>query len=267
MKKRTLLGIVAVIITCLIFVSCEKNELVVPEEPTEDLFFNVNGVSFRMVKVEGGQFRMGNEGFLFNVVEDEIPTHNVSLSSFYIGETEVTQELWEALMEDNPSIQSAEDRMRCPVENVSWNDCQIFIERLNEYTGRVFALPTEAQWEFAARGGINNSEYEFSGSNDIEKVGWYENNSPAPRPVKGKEANALKLYDMCGNVAEWCNDWYGIYSSSFQENPLGHHSGTKRVVRGGSWNSPEQDCRNTARDAHAQYYSCSYIGFRLVIKY
>jgi formylglycine-generating enzyme required for sulfatase activity len=266
MKIKRSVGVFAIIAVFLASVSCtEKQELTATEAPNDNVF-NVNGVKFEMIKVEGGIFRMGNDGYLFEVVEDEMPSHNVSLSTFYIGETEVTQELWEAVMGYNPSAQSFEDRSQYPVDNVSWDDCQTFIATLNSITGRVFGLPTEAQWEYAARGGVNKNDYTYSGSNNVQKVCWFSENTPMSRQIKTKEPNTLGIYDMSGNVAEWCSDWYGLYSSTFQENPLGHHSGTKRVVRGGSWNSSETGCRNTARSSETPDFKSSAIGFRLVLK-
>lgn len=265
MKIRQLIGILSFTVTILAFVSCEKYELVEPEPVTDNLVFDVNGVKFTMVKIKEGTFRMGNEGYLFDVVEDETPSHNVFLNTFYIGETEVTQELWEAVMGYNPSALTGDEKQQSPVESVSWNDCQTFIDSLNSITGRVFSLPTEAQWEYAARGGNKLNDYTFSGSDNIQKVGWYNDNTAAPRTVKGKEPNKVELYDMTGNVAEWCNDWYGLYSGSYQENPTGHSSGTKRVVRGGGWTSVEADCRNTARSSQTPDYKNSAIGFRLAL--
>lgn len=266
MKIRQLIWIISFVFVSAALHSCEeKQELVIPEEAEDDIVFNVNGVSFKMVKIEGSIFRMGSDGVLFEVVENETPSHNVSLSDYYIGETEVTQELWVAVMGNNPSAQNHAESNTCPVENVSWDDCQMFIDSLNAITGRVFSLPTEAQWEYAARDGIKLSEYLFSGSDNIQKVCWYSGNTPSSRSVKGKEPNKIGLYDMSGNVAEWCNDWYGMYSGSFQEDPIGHHSGTKRVIRGGGWTSSEKDCRNTARDCQTPDFKNSSLGFRLAL--
>lgn len=267
MNLKKMFGVVAMGASLLLSACEEKAELIQPEPETGDVSFTVNGVSFTMKKVEGGHFRMGSDGYLFDVVEDEMPTHNVSLSTFHIGETEVTQALWTAVMGDNPSAQSVSDGSSYPVENVSWNDCQLFIERLNQLTGRIFGLPTEAQWEFAARGGMKDSGNKYSGSGNIQTVGWFADNAPAPRQVKQKEPNELGLYDMTGNVGEWCRDWYGLYSNTFQENPLGHHSGTRRVVRGGNWTAPDDRCRNTSRDAQSPEYHSSAIGLRLVLRY
>lgn len=182
-----------------------------------------------MVYVEGGTFIMGA---MINdlVYDDQKPTHRVTLSSFYIGRYEVTQEEWQAVMGSNPSEFRGNKN---PVDNVSWNDCQEFIRKLNALTGQNFRMPTEAEWEYAARGGNRSRGYVFSGSDDGDLVGWYGFDEQSTHPVGRKTPNELKLYDMTGNVFEWCNDWYGPYSSSSQTNPRGASSGSERVIRGG----------------------------------
>ena len=143
---------------------------------------------------------------------DESPVHSVTLSSYYMGETEVTQALWKAVMGNNPSRFKGDN---LPVENVSWNDCQEFIRKLKQKTGKNFRLPTEAEWEYAARGGKKSNGYKYSGSNNIGSVAWYDDNSSNQiHAVKGKRLNELGLYDMSGNVWEWCSDWYGQYLES-----------------------------------------------------
>ncbi len=196
--------------------------------------FTVNGVSFEMVHVEGGTFRMGATSEQEDDADsDEKPVHSVTLSSYYIGKTEVTQALWQAVMGSNPSNFKGAD---LPVECVSWNDCQEFIKKLNRLTGRNFRLPTEAEWEFACRGGNNSRGYKYSGSNDIDNVAWYDGNSgDQTHPVGTKAPNELGIYDMSGNVWEWCSDWYADYTSYSQTNPKGSQSGSYRVNRGGSW--------------------------------
>lgn len=188
-----------------------------------------------MVYVSGGKFTMGaTRDQLRNYVhckKDEKPTHRVTLSSYYIGKYEVTQAEWKAVMGCNPSKFKGDN---LPVEQVSWNDCQTFIRRLNSLTGKNFRLLTEAEWEFAARGGNNSRDYKYSGSNNIDSVAWYGHNSGGmTHPVGQKSPNELGLYDMTGNVSEWCQDWYGSYSSSSQTNPIGPFSGSTRVLRGG----------------------------------
>ena len=197
--------------------------------------FSVNAVQFKMVKVEGGTFQMGATSEQGSKAYDGgYPVHSVTLSDYYIGQTEVTQELWEAVMGSNPSYFEGDNQ--CPVENVSWNDCQEFIKKLNRLTGKNFRLPTEAEWEYAARGGNKSKGYKYSGSNDADAVAWYNKNSGSKtQPVAQKQSNELGLYDMSGNVWEWCQDWYGKYSSRSQSNPKGANTGSDRVLRGGSW--------------------------------
>ena len=206
----------------------------------------VNGVSFNMVRVDGGTFTMGatsEQGS--DADDDEKPAHQVTLSTYYIGETEVTQALWETVMGDNPSKFKGEN---LPVEKVSWKDCQKFISQLNTATGKRFRLPTEAEWEYAARGGSKSRGYKYSGSNDLGSVAWYDySNSSKTHNVKTKQPNELGLYDMSGNVWEWCQDWYGSYSSGSKTNPTGPSSGYKRVRRGGSWIYNARYCRSSIR--------------------
>ncbi|MDY5451435.1 MAG: SUMF1/EgtB/PvdO family nonheme iron enzyme [Alloprevotella sp.] len=204
--------------------------------------YTVNGVSFKMIAVKGGTFQMGNDDGYY---EWEYPVHQVTLSDYYIGETEVSQELWSAVMGCNPS--NFTGNMQRPVETVSWNDCQTFISRLNQLTGETFRLPTEAQWEYAARGGNKSKGYTYSGSNAIDDVAWYNYNSDRmTHPVKTKSPNELGIYDMSGNVWEWCSDWFGAHSSDAQTDPTGPATGSYRVVRGGSWTS---DCATGCRVA------------------
>ena len=227
--------------------------------------FPVNGVSFTMVGVEGGTFTMGatSEQGTSDPYDDEYPTHSVTLSDFAIGETEVTQELWRAVMGSNPSSFSGTN---LPVEMVSWNDCQTFIQKLNQLTGKKFRLPTEAEWEYAARGGNKSKGYKYAGSNTLGDVAWYEdNNSYRTHPVKQKQANELGLYDMSGNVWEWCQDRFGTYSSSAQTNPAGPASGSNRVYRGGSWNNFARYCRVSFRSSNAPTLYRSNLGLRLAL--
>ena len=224
----------------------------------------VKGVSFNMIKVQGGTFTMGTTSEQgSDVGNDEKPAHQVTLSDYYIGETEVTQELWKAVMGSNPSNFSG---MNLPVEMVSWDDCQTFITKLNQLTGKNFRLPTEAEWEYAARGGQKSRGYKYAGSNTLSDVAWYTDNSGSKtHPVKQKQANELGLYDMTGNVWEWCQDWYGSYSSNAQTNPTGPSSGSYRVNRGGSWNSSASRCRVAYRFGNSPGFRFSFLGFRVVL--
>ena len=226
--------------------------------------FTVNGVSFKMVAVEGGTFTMGATSEQGSDADsDESPTHKVTLSSYSIGETEVTQELWKAVMGSNPSYFSGNQN---PVESVSWNDCQTFITKLNQLTGKKFRLPTEAEWEYAARGGNKSKGYKYAGSKTIGDVAWYTSNSSSEtHPVKQKAANELGLYDMSGNVYEWCQNRYSSYSSSALTNPTGPSSGSYRVNRGGCWVSSAKNCRVSNRGSDTPSNSYSYIGLRLAL--
>lgn len=230
-------------------------------ETSEGNTYTVNGVSFVMVPVEGGTFKMGSTDS--DADSDESPVHNVTLSNFAIGQTEVTQELWTAVMGSNPSNWVGN---KLPVEKVSWNDCNTFITKLNQLTGKTFRLPTEAEWEFAARGGNLSQGYKYSGSNTIDDVAWYTSNSGSKTHEVGtKQANELGIYDMSGNVWEWCQDWYGSYSSSAQSNPTGASSGSYRVLRGGSCYYDATYCRVAYRYSPAPMYTLNGIGFRLAL--
>ena len=219
-----------------------------------------------MVQVEGGRFQMGGTPEQGSDANDwEKPVHEVTLSDYYMGKYEVRQSEWEAVMGNNPSYFKGDD---LPVENVSWEDCHEFIGRLNALTGLSFKLPTEAQWEYAARGGSLSKSYKFSGSNDLEEVGWYGSNSGNyTHRVGEKQPNELGLYDMSGNVWEWCEDWYGDYSSDSQSDPIGAVSGSFRVYRGGSRNSGARLCRVSYRLYNAPNRRNSFLGFRLVCSF
>ena len=231
---------------------------------TVSLSAELNKLINDMVYVSGGTFTMGGTSEQGSDAEsDEKPTHSVTLSSYYICKYEVTQALWRAVMGSNPSYFKGDN---LPVEQVSWNDCQTFINRLNSYTGRNFRLPTEAEWEFAARGGNYSRHYKYSGSNYLGDVAWYTDNSGSRTHTVGtKQANELGLYDMTGNVWEWCSDWYGSYSSYSQSNPTGPNSGSDRVLRGGSWNSYARSYRSSNRSYNAPSGSLRIFGFRLVL--
>jgi formylglycine-generating enzyme required for sulfatase activity len=225
--------------------------------------FTANGVTFKMMKVDGGTFSMGATSEQNDPYDDEKPVHQVTLSSYYIGETEVTQALWKAVMGSNPAIFKGDNR---PVENVSWNDCQTFIKKLNSLTGENFRLPTEAEWEYAARGGSKSRGYQYSGSNNLSSVAWYDDNSGSKtHDVKTKSPNELGIYDMSGNVWEWCQDRYGYYSSSSVTNPMGASSGSYRVIRGGSWYNFDRSCRSAYRCIWEPSILMSNLGLRLVL--
>lgn len=232
---------------------------------TSNQIIRVGDVEFEMVYLEGGTFTMGgtseqgSEAFPF-----ENPTHRVTLSSFHIGKYEVTQGLWREVMGSNPSGNKSGDDY--PVENVSWEDCQEFIGKLNARTGLTFRLPTEAEWEYAARGGKKSRGYKYSGSNYVGNVAWYDNNSGnRTHPVGRKSPNELGLYDMSGNVWEWCQDWYGNYMGEVQMNPTGPVSGGFRVLRGGSSWFDARYCRVSHRGSSTSGSRDADNGLRLVL--
>ncbi|MBR1725461.1 MAG: SUMF1/EgtB/PvdO family nonheme iron enzyme, partial [Muribaculaceae bacterium] len=237
-----------------------------PEPPSRTQTYTVNGVSFNMIVVDGGTFTMGatpEQGS--DADSDEKPAHQVTLSSYSIGQTEVTQELWQAVMGSNPSYFTGD--LQRPVEWVSWDDCQTFITKLNQLTGKNFRLPTEAEWEYAARGGNQSQNYKFAGSNNVDEVAWYRDNSGSTtHPVATKAPNELGLYDMSGNVWEWCQDWIGNYSSDAQINPTGPTSGSYRVLRGGCLCNYARLCRVSYRYYETPSYPATlYLGLRLAL--
>lgn len=224
--------------------------------------FTVNGVQFTMVAVEGGTFTMGATSEQGSDATDyEKPAHEVTLSDYYIGQTEVTQALWKAVMGSNPSNHKGDN---LPVEQVSLHDCQVFIQKLNQLTGKQFRLPTEAEWEYAARGGRKSRGYKYAGSNDIGSVAWYwDNSGNGTHPVATKQANELGVCDMSGNVWEWCSDWYGDYQSSSQSDPQGPSSGSNRVRRGGGYYFIAMSCRVSYRSFNSPGYRGGDLGLRL----
>ena len=223
-----------------------------------------DGISIDMVRVEAGTFTMGATSEMKDPWDDEKPAHQVTLTNdYYIGKYEVTQALWQAVMGNNPSNFKGDN---LPVENVSWKDCQKFLSKLNNTTGKSFRLPTEAEWEYAARGGKKSRGYQYSGSNNISDVAWYEDNSGSKTHTVGsKQANELGIYDMSGNVWEWCHDWKGSYSSSSQVNPTGANSGSDRVLRGGSWYNTARLCRSSCRFSSAPDDRNGRLGLRLIL--
>jgi len=194
---------------------------------------------------------------------DEKPVHQVCVDDFYIGKYEVTQKQWKEIMGNNPSRFKCDN---CPVEQVNWNDVQDFIKKLNTKTGNNYRLPTEAEWEYAARGGNQSKGYTYSGSNTIGSVAWYTGNSGSKTHTVGtKKANELEIYDMSGNVWEWCSDLYGgdYYGKSLKNNPAGPTTGSARVIRGGGWFNYATNCRVANRNGCGPDYGFNYLGFRL----
>ena len=235
--------------------------------------FTVNGVTFKMVKVLGGMYTMGATDEQGTDAEEwEKPAHRVTLSTFSIGQTEVTQELWEAVMGSNPSYYTGDPKR--PVESVTWSACRNFITKLNSLTGRTFRLPTEAEWEFAARGGRWSRGYKYAGSDSIGDVAWCWNTIPSQtmgtpgygsQPVASLTPNEIGLYDMSGNVWEWCQDWHGNYTSDDQVDPTGPLAGLFRIMRGGSWSRSDVACRVSYRNYNYPSTSDDGIGFRLAL--
>ena len=228
----------------------------------------VKGVTYEMVLVEAGTFMMGATPEMedtHNLWDNAKPVHQVTLTKdYYIGKTEVTQALWQAVMGSNPSHFKGNNK---PVESVDWNDCQKFIAKLNALTGKKFRLPTEAEWEFAARGGNKSKHYRYSGSNNLDEVAWYDEdwNKGTTHDVATKKPNELGIYDMSGNVDECCSDWYGDYSSSAQTDPIGPKDGSSRVLRGGSWVIVADFCRSSGRGGYGSFGRSFTDGLRLVL--
>jgi formylglycine-generating enzyme required for sulfatase activity len=242
------------------------NENQAPSENATGENAVLNALRANMVFVQGGTFTMGCTSEQGSDCQgDESPAHQVTVSSFRMGKYEVTQAEWEAVMGSNPSnFQNCPD---CPVEYVNWNDVQDFIRKLNNASGGNYRLPTEAEWEFAARGGNRSSGTKYSGSYNISGAGWYYDNSGSrTHRVGQKQANELGLYDMSGNVWEWCSDWYSsdYYSNSPGNNPRGPSSGADRVLRGGSWLHYAQYCRVSFRFGFRPGGGYDFFGFRLV---
>lgn len=239
----------------------------------ENLTFKANWKTFTMVYVQGGTFTMGATTEQGRDARDhEKPAHQVTLSDYYIGEYEVTQELWSAVMGERCS-----QNCSYPVSGITWWQCLDFINRLNnllsyQLDGKRFALPTEAQWEYAARGGQYSQHYKYAGSNDLFSVAWWGSNSTisinnvkTPHSVGQKAPNELGLYDMSGNVREWCRDWYGAYSDAARTNPHGAPFGPRRVLRGGCYSSRAEDCRISSRSNSVPSLDWNDTGFRLVL--
>ncbi|MBQ9469633.1 MAG: formylglycine-generating enzyme family protein [Bacteroidales bacterium] len=232
---------------------------------------DVNGISINMVSIDGGEFDMGAQadsplGTNYDplATKYEVPVHRVRLDSYKIGQTEVTQQLWQAVMGSNPSHVKGD---RLPVEGVSWNDIvNDFLPKLNALTGRRFRLPTEAEWEYAARGASQTRGMVHPGSSNLRDVAWFEANSEKRLQLVGQlMSNELGLYDMCGNVWEWCADYYARYSADAQTNPAGPRSGSERVLRGGSWYNAATRCRVSERDSYRPNYRFNDVGFRLAL--
>jgi len=238
----------SIIMLILIAASCQKKVENKIKEPV-------------MVLVKGETFTMGCFDGLGN--DDEFPTHEVTLSDYFIAQNLVTQELWKSIMKSNPSVNIGEN---LPVENITFNQIMTFIEKLNNVSGKQYRLPTEAEWEYAARSGNESEEYQFSGSNNIDEVAWYEDNSnDQTHPIGTKKPNELEIYDMSGNLWEYCNDYYGNYPDSPQTNPSGPLTGISRIVRGGSFNLSSYYSRISIRGSATPDSKSKFRGFRLAL--
>jgi formylglycine-generating enzyme required for sulfatase activity len=276
MKKK--IKIWTFVLAIAIMTACVQNKS--GQGLTQGLTFIVNGESFEMIIVEGGTFTMGCSDEQNGDCEDnEKPAHKEVLSTFYIGKYEITQKLWRAVMGSELNVSYNFNCEDCPVEQVSWNDTQKFISKLNTLTNRTFSLPTEAEWEYAARGGKRSKGYKYSGSNTIDEVAWYIENykknkygeKGTTHPAGMKKPNELGLYDMSGNVWEWCSDWY---TKEYYRNGKSVHPGWplkgstlffRRVLRGGSWGGSAKGCRVSYCDYDIENYRDEYGGFRLVL--
>ena len=270
-KSRTWIwvtaGIIAVagIVVAAINMNQDKESEPAPKEEIVEADDVLTRMYDDMVYVEGGTFTMGatmEQGY--DAEDDEKPAHQVTLSSFYICKHEVTQEEWKAVMGSNQAYWKGK---RLPMESVSWDECQTFISKLNSITGKTYRLPTEAEWEYAARGGNKSIGYKYSGNDILKGVAWYQDNSGyRTHEVMVKAPNELGLYDMSGNVSEWCNDWYGseYYAISPGNNPKGPTSGSDHIKRGGSWSHNDKDCRVSNRKDFGNSRD-KHIGFRLVL--
>lgn len=230
------------------------------------LHFEVNGVPFTMQYIEGGVFMMGgtSEQHHENISTD-LPIHTVAVESYYIAHTEVTQALWQAVMPEWQIIDEWHNPNH-PISDVSWYDCQVFIQRLDSITNVPFRLPTEAEWEFAARGGNKSQGYRFAGGNVVDSISWGLNNAGFRKHTVGlKRPNELGLYDMTGNVSEWCSDWYALYQLGTEPNPKGPITGTQKIVRGSSFANCQANSYISHRYLHSPTEAPNYCGLRLAV--
>lgn len=258
----------------------EQEKPTEPEKPADnddnvgkDYVDTAFGMALSMVYVEGGTFLMGaTEEQGQDVSDVELPVHEVTLNDFYIGKYEITQAQWTAVMGTTLS-EIIEEYGYTPygigdghaMYDITWVESYIFCERLSERTGKTYRLPTEAEWEYAARGGQHADGTMYAGSNDIDEVAWYQKNSDTVvHPVGQKKPNGLGLYDMSGNVWEWCMDWYTAYPSEAQVNPRGPLQGKNRVIRGGYWNGVANSGRVSSRGSYEPGYRNFSRGFRVV---
>lgn len=230
------------------------------------LHFDVNGVPFDMQRVEGGVFVMGGTREQHRErISTDLPTHTVALDAYYIASTEVTQALWKAVM---PEWEFFEELYlpNFPISYISWNDCQEFVRRLDSITGMPFRLPTEAEWEYAARGGNRSKGFRFAGGNIVENVSWGLSNAGfRTHEVGKKQPNEVGLYDMTGNVSEWCSDWYAPYHFGTVPNPQGPTTGKEKIIRGSSYSNCQDNSYLSHRYMTVPTEATSYCGMRLAL--
>jgi formylglycine-generating enzyme required for sulfatase activity len=244
----------------------KKVEKAPPPQPKPPRVHPIGKPDIDMVFVNGGKFKMGCRGDDAGCISDERPIHEVKVGDYYIGKYPVTQKQWASVMGINPSHFDGDGWENLPVEQVSWDEIQEFIRRLNVMTGKKYRLPTEAEWEYAVRGGTKGKGEKFFGHKFLDDVAWYDYNSfGRTQTVGGKKPNELGLHDMTGNVWEWVSDWYdkNYYKDGPLNGPKGPRNGTERVYRGGSFNAGEQHCRVTLRNCAKPGYKAIYLGFRL----
>lgn len=285
LKERTLNAIMKklfyLVVCAALLAACHKddddNEVVIGKNYTENA---VSGLSFDMVYVQGGTFSMGataEQGD--DAYDSEKPVHQVTLSDYYIGKYEVTQGVWEKVM--GTTLEEQQEKASeywgesvelygvgadYPMYYVSWEEAREFVKKLSALTGKNYVLPTEAQWEYAARGGVKSKGYKYSGSNTLDDVAWYwDNSGELTHPVGTKSPNELGLYDMSGNVWEWCSDKYGSYGNESQVDPVGSATGSLRVLRGGSWDYGARCCRVSFRYFNSPGNRFNYLGFRVAL--
>ena len=263
MKKTILSAAIAV----LTLSACQSDKTEVSEDDNGVVTLSSKGIDYELLLVNAGTFNIGATSEMKDITPtEELPMHEVKLTKdYYIGKTEVTQELWESVMGNNPS--AIKEGNNLPVVNVSWEDCQQFVKKLNALTGKQFRLPTEAEWEYAARGGAKSNTLQWSGSIYVERVAWYKSNSDGMlHPVGTMDKNELGFHDFSGGVWEWCQDGHATYPKEAQTDPCVEADSTQTyVIRGGGWNSGRSDCRYTARKGLSGKSDNADIGFRLAM--
>jgi len=262
-NKKIVSHIIGILLVLLVSIPVSAKKRHIPDS-LQRITVEVNGIPFHMRRVEGGSFTMGGtiEQTDRDVYTDK-PAHLVFLSPYYIAETEVTNQLWAAVMPERESL-SPKGYPQHPISYVTWTDCQEFVRRLDSLTGRPFRLPTEAEWEYAARGGAKSKKHRFAGGDEPDSVGWTNHCSGNwTHPVARKRPNELGLYDMTGNVNEWCEDWYAPYNLGTMPNPCVRDSSEGRIARGASYDDCIANSHLSIRRWYAPETSRGYIGFRV----